>query len=128
LDVVGKCFYYQTPPQGEHPFVVLAPSSERGGHFICVNITEKREFSDTSCELARGLHCILKKPVSVVNFAMARDLPRALIERLTREQGFPDFSPDLLLRIQEAAIAEGSRLPFKFKEAIATQIRSGSPA
>ena len=103
--------------------MVLAPSIEEDGCFVCVNITEKRELSDTSCELIQGCHPQLTKPISVVNYGLARDLPVALIERLTSEQRLADFTGTLLNRIQTIAIADGSRLRNKFKRAIEAYLR-----
>ena len=125
--MVGKCFYYDTPPKGSHPFVVLAPSAQEEGYFVCVNITEKRELSDTACELVRGCHPALTKPVSIVNYAMARSLPLSLIERLTKRHAIPDFTGALLCKIQTIGIAKDSQLPNKFKIAIeAYLLRSSS--
>lgn len=123
ISVVGKCFYYDTPPKGQHLFVVLAPSDQEEGYFICANITEKRELSDTACELVFGCHPALTKPVSIVNYGMARSLPLCLIERLTKRRAIADFTGALLYRIQTIGIAEDSQLPNKFKIAVKAYLR-----
>jgi hypothetical protein len=115
----GRCFYYDTPPNDRHLFVILAPSLDDEDKFICVNITTRRAGSDTTCELAAGDHPELTNPASVVLYGSARELPRALIQRLTAEQRIPNMPPEVLFRIQNAPLFPASRLKNKYKEAIA---------
>jgi len=121
--MVGKCFYHDTFPKGDHLFVVLAPSLQQEGWFICVNITTKRVNSDTTCELFQGCHQEMKNPVSVVCYAQARELPLALIERLTNEQEIPNVSPEILLHIQKCAVSEDSRMSHKLKRGVLQQLQ-----
>jgi len=124
--MVGKCFYHDTFPKGDHLFVVLAPSLEQEGWFICVNITTKRKGSDTTCELPQGCHQEMRNPVSVVLYAQARELPPALIERLTREQKIPDMPPETLSHIQTCAVSEDSRMRPLLKKGIVKQLQGAS--
>jgi hypothetical protein len=116
--MVGSCFFFDTPPNGQHLFVVLAPSLEEPDSFICVNIETRRDKSDSTCLINEGEHPDLTKEVSAVVYQFARDLPRRLIERLQREQQLPNFSPQLLRRIQTAPLTDDSRLRNKYKTAI----------
>ena len=122
--MIGNCFYYQTPPKGDHLFVVLAPSLEQKGWFVCVNITTKRQGADSSCELFQGEHQELTSPVSVVVYGQAREFPAPFILRLMQDQRLPQVSSDLLSRIQQAALGEVSRMKKKFQNAIREHLRS----
>lgn len=108
--MIGECFFYDTPPNDRHMFVVLAPSLEQRGWFICSNITEKREGCDTTCELLQGEHPNLTLPVSVVNYSLTRELPLPLIERETAKQRLQRMDGELLRRIQVGAIGASSRM------------------
>ena len=121
--MVGQCFFYDTPPNGEHLFVILADSLTSEG-FICVNITEKHDESDATCELFQGEHPNLTKPVSVVGYGFARELPLRLIQRLIARQSLPSMKPDILKRIQNAALCDESRMKKGFQEAIQAQLDS----
>ncbi len=116
--MIGRCFYYATPPNDEHLFVVLAPSLELLDWFICVNITTRREGADTTCELAAGEHPRLTEPASIALYGCAREIPRALIVRLTGEQGIQNMPPETLHKIQTAPLTPTSRLKNKYKQAI----------
>jgi hypothetical protein len=122
--MIGECFYYDTFPNDEHLFVVIAPSLTEENWFLCVNITTKREGSDTTCEICKGEHPNLTKPVSVVDYGRARELPLALIERLTKLQQLPKVGDDLLLKMQMAPLGETSRLKNAFKKALVAHLRS----
>jgi hypothetical protein len=122
--MVGKCFYYDTFPNDEHLFVVVSPSLNREGWFLCVNITTKRDGSDTTCEVYQNEHPNLPKPVSVVVYGQARELPIALIQRLTETQQVPKMSDALLLRIQQAPLTDYSRLKKAFKNAIVAYLKT----
>ena len=116
--MVGDCFFYDTPPHGEHLFVVVAPSLERAGWFICTNISTLRTGSDTTCTLAAGEHGCLTNPVSVVIYSEARELPEALIERCCQRQALEPFNAALLTRIQNGALSGGSRMKKGFQKAV----------
>lgn len=116
--MVGQCFFYATPPHGEHLFVVLAPSLERAGWFICANISTLRPGSDTTCKLLASEHERLTNPVSVVIYAEARELPAALIQRCCQQQSLESFAPALLTRIHSGALSGGSRMKKGFQKAV----------
>lgn len=116
--MVGECFFYDTRPHGQHLFVVLAPSLERAGWFICANISTLRPGSDTTCKLLAGEHECLTNPVSGVIFAEARELPAALIERCCQGQSLRPFAPALLSRMQNSALSGGSRMKKGFQKAV----------
>jgi len=125
--VIGKFFIYDTPPNGEHPFVVIAPSRNRTGWYLCVNLTTKDEFSDTTCEVLQHEHPSLTSPVSAVFYRQARELPAPLIERLARERPRSDVDAALLLRIQTAPLKENSPLKADFQTAIRQYLKLQSP-
>lgn len=116
--MTGRCFYYETPPNDQHLFVVLAPSLDREDWFLCANITTKRELSDTTCELLAGEHECFTSPVSVVVYGQTRELPRRLIERLWDAQQLPALAPAILARVQRAPLTRLSRLKGAFQTAI----------
>jgi hypothetical protein len=121
--MVGQCFYYQTPPTGDHLFIVVAPSAEQNDWFLCVNITTKTSGSETTCELSRGEHPSLTAETSVVAYAWAREFPKTLIERHVAQQRLDAFKGSVLLKIQQAALLGTSRLPRKFQSAITKYLR-----
>lgn len=123
---VGDCFYYSTPPNEEHLFVVLAPSIKDNGFFVCANISTKREFSDCTCELEAGEYVELTSPVSVVVYAEARELPPKLIRRLKRRSKLPQMDRALLVRIQEAALVPRSRMKQGFQASIRAHLQGAS--
>lgn len=127
-EMVGTCFYHDTFPKGQHLFVVLAPSIDEENSFVCVNIETKREQSDPTCLVSQGEHPNLTNPVSAVVYGLARDLPLRLIERLQNEQRLPQMRPDVLLRIQKAALTDDSRLKIKYKKAIQKHLGIAAPA
>jgi len=119
--MIGECFYYDTPPNRRHLFVVLAPSLEQKGWFVCANITTKKDDSentDTTCELYQGEHQELTSPVSIVVYSAVREMPLPVIARETKAQNLPPFEGDLLLKIQKAPLSEISRLKKGFKKSI----------
>lgn len=116
--MIGECFFYDTPPNGKHMFIVLAPSMQKKGWFICTNVTEKRDGSDTSCELLQGEHPNLTKPISIVNYALTRELPLPLIARLIEAQQLPKMGEQPLLRIQQQALGDMSRMKKNYQDAI----------
>ncbi|HXR06809.1 MAG TPA: hypothetical protein VN765_05735 [Candidatus Acidoferrum sp.] len=120
--MIGDCFFYDTFPKGEHLFVVLAASVETQGWYVCVNITAKRPNCDVSCELLKGEHPALIKPVSVVNYGHARELPSGLIDRLTGAQKHPKMDEGVLRRIQIAALGQNSRMKRRFQNSIRKQL------
>jgi hypothetical protein len=119
--MIGQCFYYDTPPNGRHLYVVLAPSIEQKGWFVCANITTKKNDSnntDRTCELYQGEHQELTSPISTVVYSEVREMPLPLIQRHSGEQRLPLFEGDLLERIQKAPLTDSSRLKNGFKKAI----------
>ena len=123
--MVGCCFYYDTPPHGSHPWVVIVPGS-KPGWFVCVNITTRRTGVVSSCELFRGEHPILTSPISIPVFNRARELPLPLIQRYVASSGFSKFDPALLARIHTAAIAADSALATPLKRMVLNFVRRSS--
>ena len=121
--MIGECFFYDTFPNGEHLFVVLATSLEAPGWYVCVNITTKRPNCDASCELLQGEHPRLVKPVSVVDYGNARELPSGLIVRLAGAQKLPKMDERVLSRIQKASLAANSRMKRRFQNSIRRHLR-----
>jgi hypothetical protein len=102
----------------DHLWVVIAPSLELHDHFICVNVSTKRERSDVTCELNRGEHPRLTSDASIIVYARAREFPHVLIKKYSEKQAIEPMPPNVLRRIQTAPLTETSRLTNKFKRAI----------
>ncbi len=65
--MIGSFFYYQTPPHPPHPFVVIAPSLEQKGWFICVNLTTMHQGAaganqDVSCQIQQYEYPTRQRP------------------------------------------------------------------
>lgn len=120
--MIGACFFYDTFPKGEHLFVVVAESAETPNWQICVNITTKRPNCDVSCELLKGEHPELTKPISVVHYSHAREFPSRLIDRLVRAQKLAPMNDAVLRRIQTAALGPDSRMKRPFQDSIRKQL------
>ena len=80
---VGDTFLLPKPRQVEHLWIVLEGEDEEG-QILCVNITTKREDSDSTVILQPGEHGFVKHE-SVVHFEDARWMPMehvcALVDR-----------------------------------------------
>jgi len=114
--MIGKCFYYDGFQTVSHLFVVLCPSLEDPDTYICVNLTTKREGSDPTCEIRADEHPSLTSPISVAYYALAKEFPAALIERLSL--GISDMRSDVLARIQKSPLTDESRLKIRYKKAL----------
>jgi hypothetical protein len=115
--MVGQCFRFQTPPHGEHLFIVLAPTDASKRSYLCVNISTKSEPGER-CELFKGEHEALTSPVSTVRFSLAREFPLRDIEANLARQRLANFDPALMQRIGAAALSGQSRLKKDFQRMI----------
>jgi hypothetical protein len=113
--MVGECFIYDTPPNGSHLFVVVAPS-ETTGFYLAVNVTTNRPGADQTCILEKDAHPFLTEDESVVFYAGAREFPEALIRRY--QNGQPCVGDDVLRKIQDGALSVQSRLKKRLQKLI----------
>jgi hypothetical protein len=112
---VGDTFLLSIPPNDKHLFVVIAPA--RSGKYLCVNLTSKRNNSDTSCVLQPGDHPFVKHE-SVINYKDTREVDPAVIQnQISRgnSQPYQSVSSEVLNRIQQGGLIS-KRLKNKYKE------------
>ncbi|ETR69586.1 MAG: hypothetical protein OMM_09469 [Candidatus Magnetoglobus multicellularis str. Araruama] len=114
---IGETFLLSTPPNDMHLFVVIAPT--QNGNYICVNVTTKRNNSDTSCVLQSCDHPFINHD-SVINYKRAREINPATIHNLINNGNCYRRTPvsaDVLYRIQQGGI-NSTRLKKKLKKAL----------
>lgn len=111
---IGDTFLLSTPPNDKHLFIVIALT--QNGKYICVNITSKRNNSDTSCVLERGDHPFIRHD-SIINYKKAREIhPAAIQNQIDRGncRQYQRISPSVLNKIQQGGITS-TRLKNKYK-------------
>jgi hypothetical protein len=110
----GDTFLLSTPPNDKHLFVAIAPT--QSGKYLCVNVTSKRNNSDTSCVLQQGDHPFIRHD-SVINYKKAREVDPSVIQNQINRGNciqHQPVSPSLLNRIQQGGI-NSTRLKNKYK-------------
>ncbi len=116
---VGDAFLIDTPPNDQHLYIAIAPTSEN--HYLFVNVTTSRDNSEISCVLLPGSDMpdfINRK--SVVTYKYAREMSTEELARLiTSGSPIPKcvFSPDVVMRIQQGGLVS-KRLKNKYKIAL----------
>ncbi len=111
---VGDVFLLTTPPNDKHLFVIIAPT--QNGKYLCVNVTSKRDNSDTSCILQQGDHPFVRHD-SVIAYRKAREVDAAVIQNQIDRgncQQYQPFSSKVLNRIQQGGLSS-TRLKNKYK-------------
>lgn len=116
---LGDAFLFDTPPNGMHLFIAIAPIAT--DKFLFVNTTSPKENSDTSCIIKPGLDVpkfIIHE--SVIAYKYAREINiNKLFELIDigscKPKGF--CSPSILLDIQQGAI-KSKQIPKKYKNAV----------
>jgi hypothetical protein len=116
---VGDAFLIDTPPNGEHLYIAIAQTSEN--QYLFVNVTTRRDNSETACILLPGpvmLGFITRE--SVVTYKYAREIS---IEELALliAPGSPIpkeiCSPSVLMQIQQGGLIS-KRLKNRYKIAL----------
>jgi len=108
---IGDAYLLSTPPNDKHLFVVIAPTRD-----LCVNVTSKRNNSDTSCILQQGDHPFIRHD-SVINYKKAREVDPAVVQnQISRGncQQYQHVSSTVLNRIQQGGLTS-TRLKNKYK-------------
>ena len=70
----------KNPKETEHLWVVVTEVDEHSKKAICVNVTTRRPYSDTTCVLMPGDHPFVQHE-SVINFSDAREMAIDLVEQ-----------------------------------------------
>jgi hypothetical protein len=116
---VGDAFLIDTPPNSEHLYIAIAQTSEN--QYLFVNVTTRRDNSETACILLPGpdmLGFITRE--SVVTYKYAREIS---IEELALliSPGSPIpkeiCSPSVLMQIQQGGLIS-KRLKNRYKIAL----------
>ncbi|MBW1649958.1 MAG: hypothetical protein JRJ44_04675 [Deltaproteobacteria bacterium] len=111
---VGNAFLLATPPNDKYLFIIIAPTEN--GKFFCVNLTSKRNNSDTSCILQKEDHTFIKHD-SVINYKDAREINPLIIKQLILKGDCKLYKPvsqEALNKIQDRGITS-TRLKNKYK-------------
>ena len=108
-----------TPPNGEHLYIAIAPTSNN--RYLFVNVTSRRSNSETACILVPGAgvpRFIVRE--SVIAYQFARELNVTELSRLI-VAGSPipkgTFSATVLTQIQQGGLAS-RRLTNRYKNVL----------
>lgn len=116
---LGDAFLIDTPPNSEHLYIAIAQTSENS--YLFVNVTTRRESSDTACILMPGPDVprfIVRE--SVVAYQFAREIDGTeLAELITVGSPIPkeSCSATVLKQIQQGGL-DSRRLSKKYKTAL----------
>lgn len=116
---LGDAFLINTAPNGEHLYIAIAQTSENS--YLFVNVTTRRESSDTACILLPGPDIprfIVRE--SVIAYQYAREIDATeLAVLITVGSPIPkgSCSADVLKQIQQGGLAS-QRLKNKYKTAL----------
>jgi hypothetical protein len=116
---LGDAFLIDTPPTGEHLYIAIAQTS--ASNYLFVNVTTRRNNSETSCILQPGpdVPCFITRE-SVIAYQFARDMDAAqLASLITVGSPIPKgrCSMAVLAQIQQGGLAS-KRLTNKHKTAL----------
>jgi hypothetical protein len=118
---LGDAFLIDTPPNAQHLYIAIARTSE--SKYLFVNITTRRDNSDTACVLTPGTEIpgfIVRESVIAYNFAREMDAEE-LSQFITPDSPIPKgkCSDTILERIQQGGLAS-RRLNNRYKRALKT--------
>lgn len=116
---LGDAFLIDTPPNGEHLYIAIAQTSESS--YLFVNITTRRDSSETACVLLPGSGIpsfIVRESVVAYRFAREMDATE-LAGLITIGSPIPKgtCSMDVLTRIQQGGLVS-KQLRNKYKTAL----------
>ena len=116
---LGDAFLLNTPPNGQHLYIAIAKISESS--YLFVNVTSRRDKSDTSCVLqpGSGVPTFISRE-SVIAYQYAREIQEQELDKLiTPGSPIPkdSCSPDILEKIQQGGLTS-KRLAKKYKKAL----------
>lgn len=116
---LGDAFLLDTPPNGQHLYIAIAPTSESS--YLFVNVTSRRTKSEATCVLTPGSDVpsfIVRE--SVIAYQFAREMNSTELAGLIAA-GSPipkcSFSPTALEQIQQSGLLS-KRLKNKYKDAL----------
>ena len=100
----------KTARDTEHLWIIVTEIDANNGNAVCVNVTTRQSYSDTTLVLQVGDHSFITHE-SVINYSDAREMPIPLVEQAlqTRTSRFvceprDPCSASLLNRIQKGLI------------------------
>jgi hypothetical protein len=113
---LGDAFLIDTPPNSQHLYIAIAPTSE--GNYLFVNVTTKRSNSDVSCILLPGSDVpgfIVTESVVAYQFAREMDTTE-LASLITPGSPIPKgcCSDAILEKMQQGGL-NSKRLKNKYK-------------
>ena len=116
---IGDVFLIDTPPNGQHFYVAIAKTSDN--KYLFVNLTDKKNNSETTCILAPdpSLPSFIKKE-SVITYYFARKMDgNDLAICITSGSPIPKdcFSADIVSQIQQGGLIS-KKLKNKYKTAL----------
>lgn len=116
---LGDAFLIDTPPNGEHLYIAIAQTS--GSNYLFVNVTTRRNSSETTCILLPGSGVpsfIVRESVVAYQFAREMDATE-LAGLITVGSPIPkgSCSMPVLTQIQQGGLVS-KRLRNKYKTAL----------
>ncbi|NET09870.1 MAG: hypothetical protein F6K16_35250 [Symploca sp. SIO2B6] len=124
---LGDAFLIDTPPNGQHLYIAIAPTSE--SKYLFVNVTTRRSNSDPACILLPGGNVpafIVRE--SVIAYRFAREMSSTeLASLITPGSPVPkgSCSAAILDRIQQGGL-ESRRLRGRYKTALSNFLSSST--
>ena len=122
---LGDAFLIDTPPNGQHLYIAIAETSQN--KFLFVNITTRRDSSETACTLSPGAGTpsfVVRE--SVIAYQFAREMDAAqLASLITPGSPIPkgSCSASILERIQQGGLIS-RRLRNSYKAALRAFLNS----
>jgi hypothetical protein len=121
---LGDAFLIDTPPNSQHLYIAIAPTS--GDNYLFVNVTTRRSNSDVSCILVPGSDVpgfIVSESIVAYQFAREMDATE-LASFITPGSPIPKgyCSDTILERIQQGGL-ESKRLKNKYKNDLKAFLR-----
>lgn len=116
---LGDTFLLDTPPNGKHLFVAIAPLTDT--KFLFVSLTTKNNSSDLSCVINKGAGVPdFVEQTSVIYYNKPREIEIKTIQELVNQNEWVSkgrFSPNILYKIQIGATIS-DRIPRKYEKIV----------
>ena len=99
-----------------HLWVVISEPTS-GGEVLCVNLTDSKNYPESTCHLAIGDHEFITKPSAIVykskglKLWSVTALQNSIDSQMVRQ--YDDFKPEIIKRIIEGAFASDDMPPFR---------------
>lgn len=117
---LGDAFLLETPPNGQHLFIAIAPTSNN--KYLFVNLTKRRNNSESACILipaTEGMPSFITHE-SVIAYKHVREMGSCDLTRvICKDSRIPkcQFPANILSQIQQGGI-KSKQLPKKEKKAL----------